>query len=163
MKEHSCAILGCSPWSFPWGFDEEDERCVALKLALVNKVTNLRSQSITDFYVVMDAGIGLYAAEIINGLREDGSNLRLVCVVPWEGQATKWTPELRERYFNALGKCDNVDMVSTTHLPDCEIAAMLNAIDSVDHVIAIQGEDTILLHVARHYAERLKKQISTLY
>ena len=113
--------------------------------------------------MVMDAGIGLYAAEIINGLREDGGNLHLICVVPWEGQATKWTPELRERYFNALGKCNEVAMVSPTHTSQCEINAMLNAIDAAAHVIAIQDEDAILLSVALHYAERLKKQISTLY
>ena len=111
----------------------------------------------------MDAGIGLYAAEIINGLREDGGNLRLICVVPWEGQATKWTPELRERYFIALGKCNEVTMVSPTHTSQCEIKAMLNAIDVADHVITVQGEDTILLCVALHYAERLKKHISSLY
>ena len=29
-------------------------------------------------------------------------SLRLVCVLPHEEQATKWTPQLRERYFNML-------------------------------------------------------------
>ena len=38
----SCAIIGCSPMWFPWGFDEEDEGCAALKLILINQITRLR-------------------------------------------------------------------------------------------------------------------------
>ena len=159
MKNQSCCILGSPPLSFPWGYDEEDENCVALKLVLFNKITFLRNQGVTDFYVVIDAGIGLYAAEIINGLRESDGELRLICVVPWEGQATKWTPDLRDRYFSTMENCNDVRTVSPTHTSRCEIIAMLNAIDEVDHVIAIQGEDTALLSVALHYAERLNKQI----
>ena len=162
MKEHSCAILGSSPLSFPWGFDEEDDRCVALKLTLFNKITHLQNQGITDFYVVMDAGTGLYAAEIINGLREDGGNLHLVCVIPWEEQATKWTPELRDRYFNTLEKCDDVQMISKVYSPECEIKAMLNAIDAAGQVLTIRGEDTGLLSVALHYAQRVGRQVTVL-
>ena len=38
----TCAIIGCSPMWFPWGFDEEDEGCAALKLILINQITRLR-------------------------------------------------------------------------------------------------------------------------
>ncbi len=31
----TCDIIGCSPMCFPWGFDEEDEGCAALKLILI--------------------------------------------------------------------------------------------------------------------------------
>ena len=162
MKEQSCAIIGSPPLSFSWGYDEEDERCVALKLLLLNRITLLRSQGITDFYVVLDAGVGLYAAEMINSLRESDEALRLICIIPWEGQATKWTPELRERYFAAQEKCSEVKMVSLAKTVDCEITAMLDAIDLVGNVIAVRGEDAVLLSTALRYAERLKKQITAL-
>ena len=38
----TCAIIGCSPLCFPWGFDEEDEGCAALKLILINQISKLR-------------------------------------------------------------------------------------------------------------------------
>ena len=50
----TCAIIGCTPLCFPWGFDEEDEGCTALKLILMNRITGLRSESITRFAVNMD-------------------------------------------------------------------------------------------------------------
>ena len=61
----TCAIIGCSPMGFPWGFDEEDEGCAALKLILMNWITRLRSEGCTRFAISMDCGVGLYAAEIL--------------------------------------------------------------------------------------------------
>ena len=72
----TCAIIGCSPMCFPWGFDEEDEGCAALKLILINQITRLRSEGCTRFSVSMDCGAGLYAAEILHGLKETDENLR---------------------------------------------------------------------------------------
>ena len=34
----TCAIIGCSPTCFPWGFDEEAVGCAALKLILINQI-----------------------------------------------------------------------------------------------------------------------------
>ena len=162
MKEISCAVIGSPPLSFPWGYDEEDEICVTLKLLLLNRITFLRGQGVIEFYVVMDDGMGLYAAEMLNSLRERDESLRLVCIVPWEGQATKWTPELRERYYTVLEKCSEVKMTSTSETVDCVITSMLDAIDMSDMVIAVCGPDTILSPVALRYAERMNKQIIAL-
>ena len=95
----TCAIIGCSPMCFPWGFDEEDEGCAALKLILMNRITRLRSEGCTRFAISMDCGVGLYTAEILHGLKEADDALETICYVPYEEQATKWTPELRDRYF----------------------------------------------------------------
>ena len=112
----------------------------------------------TEFAVVMDSGLGLYAAEIINALRENDPAIQLTCILPWEEQATKWTPELRERYFKELERCSNVSLVSTAQKPDSQISAMLNAVDMADTVIAVAGEGNMLLSVALRYAEQMRKQ-----
>ena len=157
MKEKSCAIIGSPPLSFSWGYDEEDPGCGSLRLLLLNRITLLRSQGVTDFYVVIDAGMGLYAAEMIKSLRENDEAIKLFCVVPWEGQATQWTPDLRERYFNVQAGCSDVLTASTSKTADCEIIDMLNAMDMAGTVIAVQGEEDPLLPVALRYAERIKK------
>lgn len=157
MKEKSCAIIESPPLSFPWGYDEEDPGCGSLRLLLLNRITLLRSQGVTDFYVVMDAGMGLYAAEMIKSLRESDEAIRLFCIIPWEGQATKWTPDLRERYFNVQAGCTDMLIVSPIKTADCEISAMLNAMDMAGTVIAVQGEEDPLLPVALRYAERIKR------
>ena len=162
MREKCCAILGSPPATFPWGYDEEDPACVALRLLLLNRITLLRTQGVTGFCAVLDAGMGLYAAESIAQLRGTDGALRLICVVPWEGQATKWTPELRDRFFNVQAGCAEVLTVSPVWTADCEISAMLNAIDLAETVLAVSGEGDALLPVALRYAEKLNRRILRL-
>lgn len=162
MKEKTCAVLGSPPMSFPWGYDEEDPVCETLRLLLLNRITFLRSQGITKFCVVLDAEMGLYAAEMIAQLRVNDEAFQLVCVVPWEEQATKWTPELRERYFNVQAGCADVMPVSPIWTADCEITAMLNAVDMANTVIAVSGDGDALLPVALRYAEKMGRQIIRL-
>ena len=135
---------------------------MALKLILLHKITALRADGIKDFAVAMDDGIGLYAAEIINTLRESDPEMTLRCVVPYEEQATKWPPILRERYFAELGKCSELAMVSTVETPDCRITALLNVIDASDVVLAVTSQEDLLTTVALHYGRRLEKQLAVI-
>ena len=73
-----CAVIG----QHPIGFDKEGEGYNALKLALVQKIMELRQQSVTRVAAVADCDIGLYAGEIINALRRLQDNLMLYVVTP---------------------------------------------------------------------------------
>ena len=99
----SCAVIGCSPMCFPWGFDEEDEVCAALKLILINQITKLRGEGCTRFAVSMDCGVGLYAAEILQGLKESDDTLETIFFVPYEEQATKLDAGAAESVFQCPG------------------------------------------------------------
>ena len=137
----TCAIFGCSAMCFPWGFDEEDEGCAALKLILMNRITRLRSEGCTRFHISMDCGVGLYAAEIIHGLKEQDDALETICFVPYEEQATKWTPELRDRYFNALAACAEVINVAYKKTVGYKFKAHLKAMKEADAVIVVYDPD----------------------
>lgn len=137
----TCAIIGCSPMGFPWGFDEEDEGCAALKLILINQISRLRGEGCARFAVSMDCGVGLYAAEILHGLKETDGELEAICYVPYEEQATKWTPELRDRYINALAACTEVVNVAYEKTVGCDFKAYLEAINEADTVIAVYDPD----------------------
>ena len=161
----TCAIIGCSPMCFPWGFDEEDEGCAALKLVLMNWITKLISEGCTRFAVSMDCGVGLYTAEILHGLKESDGALETICYVPHEDQATKWTPELRDRYFNALAACTKVVNVAYEKTVGCEFKAYLEAMNEADAVTAIYDPDDPRCEreaAAATVAEMLNKQVLTL-
>ena len=161
----TCAIIGCSPMCFPWGFDEEDEGCAALKLILINQISKLRGEGCTRFAVSIDCGVGLYAAEILQGLKESDDALETICYIPYEEQATKWTPELRERYFNALAACTEVVNVAYEKTVGCEFKAHLEAIKDSDTVIAVYDPDDPRCEreaAAMAVAEVLDKQILLL-
>ena len=117
------------------------------------------------FAVSMDCGVGLYAAEILHGLKGSEEELETICYVPYEEQATKWTPELRDRYFNALAACTEVVNVAYEKTVGCEFKAYLEAIKDAGTVIAVYDPDNPRCErevAAAAVAEMLNKQVLTL-
>ena len=165
-KEKCCAILGQHPMRFAWGFDEEDDGCRALKLELAQKIMELRQQNVTRFSVVADCGIGLYAGEIVNILREKDPDIMLFIVTPHEEQATKWAPYLRERYFDLLIKCSVLDVASARKTPSCELEAYRKIIDYADIVLAVYDPESArgdAVDQAMSYTEKRNLPIFTLH
>ena len=123
---------------FPWGFDEEDDRCRKLKIEMVQQIMVLRQSGVSQFLVACDCGVGLYAGEIINGLREAvDPELMLFCYTPHEEQATKWAPYLRERYFTMLEKCTYISAVCPVGALGAQIRAYRKIIDRADVVVCV--------------------------
>ena len=138
-KPIRCAIIGQHPMRFPWGFDEEDDRCRKLKIELAQQIMALRQSGVSQFLVACDCGVGLYTAEIINGLRTTDHDLMLLCYTPHEEQATKWAPYLRERYFTMLEKCTYISAVCEAGAPDAQLQAYKKI---ADMVLAVYDRDT---------------------
>ena len=140
-KPIRCAVIGQHPMRFPWGFDEEDDRCRKLKIELAQQIMALRQSGVSQFLTACDCGVGLYAAEIINGLRTTDHDLMLLCYTPHEEQATKWAPYLRERYFTMLEQCTLISAVCEVGAPDAQLRAYRQIIDLADVVLAVYDRD----------------------
>jgi uncharacterized phage-like protein YoqJ len=169
MKEQKdqkfCAVISAPPLAFPWGYDEEANGCGLLKLRMLQEMSRLTTEGVTGFCIPLDSGVCLYAAEIVIGLQETNPALELMCIVPYEDQATKWTPELRERYFNVLANCTSSIQISTEHTPACEYEAVLESIDQSDALLSIQYDEHKVnpaFVVALHYAVRRGKEIHAI-
>lgn len=140
-KPIRCAIIGQHPMRFPWGFDEEDESCIKMKIELAQQIMALRQRGVSQFLVACDCGVGLYAAEIVNGLRMTDRDLMLICCTPHEEQATKWAPYLRERYFTMLENCTHISAVCPVGTPDAQLRAYRQIIDLADVVLCVSDTD----------------------
>lgn len=141
-KPIRCAVIGHAPMRFPWGFDEEDESCLKMKIELAQQIMTLRQSGVSQFLTTCDCGVGLYAGEIINGLRTTDHGLMLICYTPHEEQATKWAPYLRERYFTMLEKCTLISAVCEVGAPDAQLQAYKKIIDLADVVLTVYDRDT---------------------
>ena len=117
------------------------------------------------FAVSMDCGVGLHAAEILHGLKGSDDELETICYVPYEEQATKWTPELRDRYFNALAACTEVVNVAYEETVGCEFKAHLEAMNEAETLIAVYDPDDPRCEreaAAVAVAEMLNRQVITV-
>lgn len=140
-KPIRCAVIGQHPMRFPWGFDEEDDRCRKLKIELAQQIMMLRQNGVSQFLTACDCGVGLYAAEIVNGLRMTDRDLMLLCYTPHEEQATKWAPYLRERYFTMLENSTHISAVCPVGIPDAQLQAYKRIIDLADVVLCVYDTD----------------------
>ena len=142
-KPIRCAVIGQNPMRFPWGFDEEDDRCRKLKIELAQQIMMLRQNGVSQFLTACDCGVGLYAAELVNGLRATTDHdLMLICYTPHEEQATKWAPYLRERYFTMLEQCTLISAVCEVGAPDAQLQAYRKIIDVADGVLCVYDLDS---------------------
>ena len=112
-----------------------------MKLEMAQHILELCQCGVTEFQVACDPSVGLYAAEIVNTLRENGSAIRLVCVMPHEEQATKWTPQLRERYFTMLSASAELDCIDFHDQPNAQLLAYRRIIKQSAVVLAVYDPD----------------------
>lgn len=138
MNTKKCAFTGHRPQSLPFGFNEADERCIALKQKLRNEIIKqIEENGVTHFITGMAIGVDMYAAEIVLGLKAAYNNITLECAIPCETQAEKWSEPLRDRYFEIASKCDEETILQKRYTPDCMHKRNRYMVDQADCIIAV--------------------------
>ena len=138
MKKKTCCFTGHRPQSLPFGFNENDARCAALKKALREQIIHLiEKENVTHFISGMAIGIDMYAAEIVLDLKKSYPGITLESAIPCETQPVKWSEALRERYYNIAAQCDKETMLQTHYTPDCMDKRNKYMVDQSDVIIAV--------------------------
>lgn len=70
MIEKCCAFTGHRPKKFPWGYNEADARCVALKETLATEIAKLVEAGYTEFFSGMAEGTDTWAALAVLALKK---------------------------------------------------------------------------------------------
>ena len=160
MIERCCAFTGHRPKKFPWGYDETDTRCVALKKALADQITKLVEAGYTDFFSGMAEGADTWAALIVLTLKNENPALRLHCILPCERQADQWAASARELYFSILEQADNVVYVSRKYSKGCMLQRNRYLVDHAACLLAVyNGEWRGGTAMTVRYAQKLGRKI----
>lgn len=138
MKEKTCAFTGHRPQKLPFGLNEEDARCAALKEELRKQIINLiEDENVTHFISGMALGVDLMAAEIVLDLKVSYPGITLESAIPCETQAVKWTVSQRERYYDIAAQCDKETMLQSHYTPDCMDKRNRYMVDHADFILAV--------------------------
>ncbi len=132
-----CAFTGHRPHKFPWKYNEDDERCVALKTTLAEQITTLTGAGVTDFYSGGADGVDCWAALIVLGVRKKNPALRLHCILPFEEQADKWNKPTQERYHSILKEANSVEYVSHEYYDGCMLDRNRRLVESANLLLAV--------------------------
>ena len=101
----TCAFSGHRPEKLPWGSDETDPGCLALKIMLERRLRQLLQEGCTRFLCGMARGTDMYFLETLDGLRGEFP-FTIEAVMPFARQSARWRREDRERWLRALTRCD---------------------------------------------------------
>jgi uncharacterized phage-like protein YoqJ len=154
-KKNTCCFTGHRPPKFPWGYDEEWEDCVKLKLKLACEIEAMRQKGVTNFISGMAVGVDMWAAEIVLDLKSayPQDTIKLIAAIPYEGQANKWSVEYRERYFDILAQADQEVIFQEHYTKSCMHERNRFMVDNSAYMIAVFNGDKGGTANTLHYAE----------
>ena len=159
----ACAFTGHRPQKLPFGFNEEDPRCIALKAVIETQIVNhIELYNVSYFISGMAMGTDIYAAEITLALRQKYPFIFLECVIPCETQTARWNLVWKKRYDHILAECNKKTVLQQLYTPDCMDRRNRYMVDRANYIIAVWNgraggtQNTVL------YAQNLGKRVSII-
>ncbi len=117
--EKTCAFTGHRPEKLPWGYDENDERCLALKERMWKLVQELYDRGFRHFLCGMARGCDTYFCQTVLALRCLAVGVTVEAVIPHVGQERRWPEEDRERYERMVNMCDRRTVLAPHYYSGC--------------------------------------------
>ena len=131
-----CAFTGYRPQKMPFGFDEEDLRCVDFKQRIRFTVEMLVLSGYSHFMTGGALGFDTFAAEAVMGVRRKNPWVTLEVAVPFDEQPDHWTPFARARYDWILNQADIITYISHEYTKGCLFKRNNYLIDNCDLLLA---------------------------
>lgn len=123
MREYgpgeTCCFTGHRANKLPWGYDENDGRCIALKRRLYDVLDGLYETGIRRFICGMALGSDMYFAEAVIALSRKHGDVLLEAAIPCLGQDEHWGEAQRARYNRILSQCGKRTVLSHCYTPHC--------------------------------------------
>ncbi len=118
-RENTCCFTGHRPVRLPWGTNETDPRCTALKEQLAACLEGIYASGFRHFICGMAIGCDTYFAEAVLALKSRHGDVTLEAAIPCDDQAARWNRKQQERYDELLKQCDERTYVSHAYSPNC--------------------------------------------
>ena len=156
----TCAFTGHRPRKFPWKYNEQDSRCVALKAVLSEQIRLLADAGVTQFLSGMAEATDTWSAISVLALREKNPTLKLHCILPCKEQADKWTASSRDLYHFILEQADSIVYVSRAYHENCMLERNRFLIEHASTVLAVyNGEKRGGTAATMRYAQKMGREI----
>ena len=94
-RQSACCFTGHRPAKLPWGYREEDLRCLDLKRRMADAVEAAYAEGYRHFLCGMAMGCDLYFCECVLALREAHPDVTVEAAIPCPTQADAWPADQR--------------------------------------------------------------------
>lgn len=163
-KSIACCFSGHRPQKLPWGWNEADPACIRVLNRLAEAIRAEIQNGTRCFYTGMALGIDLWAAEILLRLPEEHpeNKPRLIAVLPFRGQASRYPDEWKQRYDHILAQADEVVVMHERSSRSCYMERNRYMVDRSNTLIAVFGGGAGGTKNTLEYAQRRGLQIVTI-
>ena len=132
------SFTGHRPESLPFGDDESSAASVRMKDMIYNEIKNCAANSYDTF---LNGGARggdiIFAEQVLLVKAIEYPNIRLITVVPHEGQANSWSEAWRERYFRIHEFSTEVITLASRYSRDCYHVRNRYLVDNADKLLAL--------------------------
>lgn len=133
-RQRIYGIIGGNALSTQFGFDEKCGSFSKFKEMISGLIASLEGKVMTSLNPVCELVCGELAIEY---------EKPLLCVMPFEEQASKWSDCLRERFFSLHEKSESVKLLSRKFYEGCEKDALDYICKTADHIIFIKSGNEV--------------------
>ncbi len=118
-RDTVCCFTGHRPVKLPWGTNEADPRCIALKEQIAAALEGIYESGYRHFICGMAIGCDTYFADAVLAMKGLHQDVTLEAAIPCENQADKWNGKQKDHYASILRQCDQLTYVSRQYSPTC--------------------------------------------
>lgn len=155
----SCCFSGHRPAKLPWGEDEDDSRCRALKARLRDALDAAYEAGYRHFICGMAQGCDLYFCELALALRQRHGDVSVEAAIPCPTQADGWPRPQQERYRRLVAACDYETLVQSSYSPGCMQRRNRYMVDHASMLLAVHDGQPGGTRRTMEYAMRRGLQI----
>lgn len=119
LSRYIACFTGYRPSKCPWGYNEQDERCVDMKKRAKIKIEEAIKQGYHTFLCGMALGFDMICAEIVLELKKIYPHIKLVGALPCRNQYCKWNSKQQDRYIRIIKQLDDVRCIYDIYIDGC--------------------------------------------
>ena len=159
-RQESCCFTGHRSEKLPWGDNESDVRCLALKERIHEAVETAYANGFRHFICGMARGCDTYFCEEVMALRARHREVTIEAAIPCAEQAERWDEADRGRYHELVERCDYETVVQERYSPGCMQRRNRYMVDHATFLIAVHDGNSGGTRNTLEYA--LRRQINVM-
>lgn len=120
----------------PFDVYVKNKEYVDFENLITNGILNLVEKNCTVFYTGMAMGFDMLCAENVLLIKKAHKNpIKLICAIPFEGQADDFSDFWKKRYYKILEECDESVVISDKYFKGCYQKRNQFMVDNSDFVM----------------------------
>ena len=163
-----CAFTGPRPEKCNFSDDDLDDRFKTLQEVIRKQIIDLYYEGYEFFLTGMSRGVDMWCAEVVLYLQDKLPSLKLIAVIPFQGQEELWSNDYKREYYHILDNCYKVINItptikSSTYLNQCYLNRNRFMVDKSQVLLAVYSDKTADVRSGTratvNFARRLNRRI----